>query len=817
MVAQAPKSYTSSDIFEMIQKLNVLGTVVYVAAHPDDENTAMISYLANERKVDVYYLSMTRGDGGQNLIGPEIRDLLGVLRTQELMAARRIDGGHQMFTRANDFGYSKTADETMQIWGKEEILSDVVWAIRKLQADVIINRFDHRRPQGNHGHHVASAILALDAFDLSNDRTKYPEQFKWTEPWQPKRIFLNTSWWWYGSEEAFAKIDKSHLLTVDIGAYYPLKGKSNTEISAESRSQHKCQGFGVLGSRGNRLEYLELLKGDSPVAKDMLDGINTSWSRVKGGEVIGQKISAIEKNYQFHQPASSVSGLLDVRKLIAQLPPGLWRERKLALVDQIILACLGFYSEVYANTAHGVPGDSIELNLELVNRSVVPVKLIQAEVHPSQAPLNWSTNLGDNVSQTLKTKVVIPENLSVTNAYWLNAKPLVGRFEVSNQQQIGLPETPREFHLQLTVEVMGEKLTIEQPVVYKKRDPVKGEVFQPFEVVDPVYLNLPDKGTVFYGGMSKEIHVKVKATNDNLKGVLRLDVPSSWGLTPVEHSFNLSRKGEEKNFTFKVIPPREFAQNNITAYAMVNGQRFDREWLEIDYDHIPLQTITPRAEATWSHVDLHRTGQQVGYIPGAGDDIPASLIQMGYQVTVLSESEWNLGNFSKYDAIVLGVRAYNTQDRLEFAMSDLFSYAEQGGNVIVQYNTNGNLKVSRFGPYDFKIGRERITEEHAPVTLLAQNHPVLNYPNKITAKDFDGWVQERALYVANQWDARFTPILSCHDQGEKSLDGSLLVADHGKGHFMYTGLAFFRQLPAGVPGAYRLFANMISLGKTDKP
>lgn len=413
--------------------------------------------------------------------------------------------------------------------------------------------------------------------------------------------------------------------------------------------------------------------------------------------------------------------------------------------------------------------------------------------------------------------MVIPESLTVTNAYWLNVKPLVGRFEVPDQQLIGLPETPREFHVHLEVEVLDEKLTIKQPVVFKKRDPVKGEVFQPFEIVDPVYLNLPEKGTVFYGGMDKDIHVKVKATDDNLHGVMRLDVPASWGLIPAEHPFKLARKGEEKSFTFKVTPPKDYVQSNVIAYAIVDGRRFDREWLEIDYDHIPLQTITPRAEATWSHVDLHRTGQHIGYIPGAGDDIPASLIQMGYQVSILSESEWNLSNFSKYDAILLGVRAYNTQDRLEFVMPDLFRYTEQGGNVIVQYNTNGNLKVSRFGPYDFKIGRERITEENAPVTLVAQNHPVLNYPNKITPKDFDGWVQERALYVANQWDGRFTPILSCHDQGEKPLEGSLLVADYGKGHFIYTGLAFFRQLPAGVPGAYRLFANMISLGKMDKP
>lgn len=814
---QAPKSYTSADLLEMIQKLNVLGTVVYVAAHPDDENTSMISYLANQRKVDVFYLSMTRGDGGQNLIGPEIRDLLGVLRTQELMAARRIDGGQQMFTRANDFGYSKTAEETMNIWGKEAILSDVVWALRKLQPDVIINRFDHRRPQGNHGHHVASAILALDAFDLAMNRTSYPEQFKWVEPWQPNRIFLNTSWWWYGSEEAFNKIDKSHLWTVDIGTYYPLKGKSNTEISAESRSQHKCQGFGVLGTRGNRLEYLELLKGNAPAGKDFLDGINTTWSRIPGGERIGQKVKALEEKFQFHQPEASIPALLEVRQMISQLPQGLWRTRKLTLIDQIISGCLGLYVEAVANDPNGVPGDSLEINLEVVNRSNVPVTLENSTVNPGNNPLSWTLPLSANQSQTFKTKITIPKSLNITNAYWLNEKPLTGRFEVLDQANIGLPETPRDFQIDFTLNISGQKIQVKQPVVFKKRDPVKGEVFQPFEIVNPVYLNLPEKGTIFYAGMTKEIKLKVKSAQHNLKGTAHLQAPADWVITPSEQPFQLTRKGEEKTFTFQVTPPKTYTSSTVSAYAIVNGKRYEREWLEIDYDHIPLQTITPKTEASWAHVELHRAGQQIGYIAGAGDDIPPSLNQMGYEVTTLVENEWTLANFSKFDAIVLGVRAYNTADKLEFAMGDLLKYVENGGNVIVQYNTNSGLKVSQLGPYSLKIGRDRVTEENCTVTLLASNHPVLNYPNKISLKDFDGWVQERALYIPSEWAPEFTPILSCHDQGGKPLDGSLLVANYGKGHFVYTGLAFFRQLPAGVPGAYRLFANMVSLGHVDKP
>jgi len=328
--AQAPVQPTSADLYEQIQKMQVLGSVLYVAAHPDDENTRMISYLANEKKVNTAYLSLTRGDGGQNLIGPEIRDLLGVIRTQELLKARSVDGGQQFFSRANDFGYSKNPEETLKIWDEEEVMADVVWAIRKFQPDVIINRFDHSGNRRTHGHHTSSAVLSHKAFDLVGNKEVYPEQLEHVNTWQPKRLFFNTSWWFFGSREKFAKADKSDMLSVDVGVYYPMKGKSNNEIAAESRSMHKCQGFGSTGKRGSEQEYLKLLKGEMPKDKSSIfEGINTTWTRVKGGESIGQVIGNVDAEFKHENPAASIPQLMAAYQMIQGLPDGYWKSVKL--------------------------------------------------------------------------------------------------------------------------------------------------------------------------------------------------------------------------------------------------------------------------------------------------------------------------------------------------------------------------------------------------------------------------------------------------------------------------------------------------------
>ncbi|HAH33823.1 MAG TPA: LmbE family protein, partial [Flavobacteriaceae bacterium] len=350
VLAQQPKKPTASQIYHKLEKLNFLGSALYVAAHPDDENTRLISYLANDLHANTAYLSLTRGDGGQNLIGPQIRELLGVIRTQELLAARATDGGKQLFTRANDFGYSKHPDETLEIWNKDEVLSDVVRAIRKFKPDVIINRFNHRNPGSTHGHHTASAMLSFEAFDLVGDATKFPETATTFGSWQPKRLLFNTSWWFYGSKEKFKKADKSKLVSVETGNYYPALGLSNGEIASLSRSMHKSQGFGSTGTRGKQTEYLEILKGEFPKdTTNVFDGIDTSWSRIQGGVAIGKILNPLLDSFNFQDPSTIVPDLLLAYRLLQDTKQGHWRSIKLKELQALIVSCSGIFLEAVSS------------------------------------------------------------------------------------------------------------------------------------------------------------------------------------------------------------------------------------------------------------------------------------------------------------------------------------------------------------------------------------------------------------------------------------------------------------------------------------
>ncbi|MEL7119189.1 MAG: PIG-L family deacetylase [Bacteroidota bacterium] len=813
--AQRPKKLNSAEIHQAIKKLNFLGSALYVAAHPDDENTSMIAYLANEVKANVAYLSLTRGDGGQNLIGPEIRELLGVIRTQELLAARGIDGGNQMFSRANDFGYSKHPDETFNIWDKEKVLADVVWGIRKWQPDVIINRFDHRSPGRTHGHHTASAMLSFEAFDMVGDKNAYPEQLKYVDAWQPRRLFFNTSWWFYGSREKFAEADKTNLMPVDVGVYYPFLGKSNTEVSALSRSSHKCQGFGSTGRRGSSTEYLELLKGDMPTKKeDIFEGINTTWTRVKGGESIGNILKRVEMEFQFDNPSASVPDLLQAYKLIRSLEDGYWRNVKLKEIEQVIQACMAMYLEAVADDYSATPSQTIELAIEAINRSEVQTTLEAIKVMPLSIDSTLNLDLEFNTANRFFTKVKL-KGLELTNPYWLNQQGSLGMYRVDDQEMIGLPETPRDLKVAFYLDVAGTKMVIHKDVVYKRNDPVDGEVYRPFEVTPPVFVNIKDKVLLFANQAPKTVDVVVKSGEAKTSGTLTMELPTGWRAVPEQIDFDLELKGQEKTVTFKVFPTAQQSEGLMRPVATVNGQEYNRELVLIQYDHIPTQTVVQDCKARVVRVELEKAGNRIGYIMGAGDAIPASLEQIGYEVDILSDDDMNMKTLEGYDAIIMGIRAYNTNERLKFHQQTLLDYVENGGTMIVQYNTTRGLKVApdKMGPYPLKLSRDRVSVEEAEIRILQPEHPVLNFPNKITSKDFEGWVQERGLYFPNEWDEKYTPILSSNDPGEPARDGGFLVAEYGKGYYIYSGYSWFRELPAGVAGAYRVFANMISIGK----
>jgi len=819
LFAQRPERLNSSEIYQAIEKLNVLGSALYVAAHPDDENTRLITWLSNDQHMNTAYLSLTRGDGGQNLIGTQIEELLGVIRTQELLAARRIDGGTQMFSRANDFGFSKNPDETLKIWNKDEVLADVVWAIRKWQPDIIVNRFDHNSAGKTHGHHTSSAILSFEAFDLAADPKIYPEQLKYVQPWQPKRLFFNTSWWFYGSQEKFDAADKSKMVSVDAGTYLPLQGKSIGEISAESRSMHKSQGFGSVGSRGESLEYLDLLKGDMPTDQhDLFQGINTTWTRVPGGGPIGDILKKVQADFRFENPAASVPQLMAAMKKIEALPDSYWKRAKLAEIKRVISNCLGLYYEAVASETSATPGQTINLTVEAINRSNVPVVLQAVRYQPLGLDSALNASLSSNKDFSFKKTLTLPSNLPYTSAYWLSENWELGMYTVKDQLLHGVPETPHQLKAEFVFLVDNQPLTLERDIVYKKDDDVKGEVYRPFEVTPPVYVNMTEEALLFADANGRPVTVVVKSGAPNISGKLSLDLPKGWRAEPAATDFNLKLKGEEQTVTFQVYPPATSGEGKITPVAMIGGQRYDKSLVSLEYDHIPAQTLLLPAEAKVARTDLKRAGDRIAYIMGAGDKVPAGLRQAGYKVDQLEEGDINLDNLKKYDAVVIGIRAYNTVERLKFHQQSLFDYAKQGGTVVVQYNTAGTLiPDGEITPFKMKISRDRTTVEEAEMRFLAPEHEVLNFPNKITAKDFDGWVQERGLYFPSEWGPEFTPILSCNDPGEPARDGSLLVAKYGEGWYVYTGLSFFRELPSGVPGAYRLFANLVGLGKKGKP
>lgn len=811
VLAQQPQKPTASEIYHKLEKLNFLGSALYVAAHPDDENTRLISYLANDMHAKTAYLSLTRGDGGQNLIGPEIRELLGVIRTQELLAARASDGGEQLFTRANDFGYSKHPDETLEIWNKDAVLSDVVRAIRTFKPDVIINRFNHRNPGSTHGHHTASAMLSFEAFDLVGDATKFPETAITYGSWQPKRLLFNTSWWFYGSKEKFEKADKSNLVSVETGNYYPALGLSNGEIASLSRSMHKSQGFGSTGTRGKQTEYLEFLKGEFPQdTTNIFDGINTSWSRIEGGVAIGKILNPLLDSFNFQDPSTIVPQLVEAYRLLKDTKQGHWRSIKLKELEELIVACSGVFLEAVANKESINPMGAYTLKVEAINRGTNKITLSKITTASGLILSSKEIVLLSNEKENLELEVT-SQNKVPSTAYWLKSKGTLGMYSAP-KDLIGLPQTPAAEQISFTLNIDNTALQILKDVVYKFNDPVDGEVYRPFNVLPKVSASIAEKVLVFADENSQKVAVHVRAGKDNIEGTLQLNAPKGWVVSSPQ-LFTLERQGETSTLWFTVTPPKNQSQGYLRPLIQIGDTYYDKELINIDYDHIPYQSVLLPSKAKVVRINIEKKGQHIGYIQGAGDGVGQSLEQIGYSVTNLDVTEISAQSLKKYDAVVVGVRAYNTIAALAFAQKELNKYVQAGGTMVVQYNTSHRLVTKQVAPYALSLSRDRVTDEFAPVTILDPSHSVLNSPNKITQEDFKGWVQERGLYFPNKWAEEFTPILAMNDKGAPQTKGSLLVARYGKGHYVYTGLSFFRELPAGVAGAYRLFANIISIGK----
>jgi LmbE family N-acetylglucosaminyl deacetylase len=848
--AQAPKTYSSSEILLGLKKLNVLGSVMYLAAHPDDENTRLIAYLANGRLLETAYLSCTRGDGGQNLIGPELREQLGVIRTQELLAARRIDGGRQFFTRANDFGFSKTSDETFTIWDKEQVLADMVWVIRQRRPDVLITRFPPD-PRAGHGHHQASAILAAEAFDAAGNPKRFPEQLKYVQVWQPKRLYWNTGSFFVKPGESM-----EGYLKLDAGGYNPLLGQSYGEIAARSRSQHKSQGFGSSATRGEAMEYLQYVKGDK-AKTDPFEGIDMTWNRVPGGAAIGKMLDEVVRKYDAANPAVSVEGLLAVRKELdawgvvyggrrTEQPAYFWIEAKRQELEKLIQACAGVYLEAIAAEPTIASGQTVQVAVTALNRSSVSIGIVSvgAVGFNARNAVNKDLLAGQTFTQPLS--LPLSAQVPASQPYWLREAGTVGMYAVPaqlptaqeeasslsaskglhssgkpnerviiQQQLVGNPETPGYLTVEVAATVQGKPVTYQVPVQYKSTDPVEGEKYRPLAVVPPVAVNIGGRAYVFADNQPKTIPVTLRAGKAGVKGAVALTLPAGWKAEPTSFNFDLASKDAEQTVQFRVQPGAgaQEGKTELRAVATVEGQAYSRGYQTIEYNHIPTQTLFPEAVAPLVKLDLKRKGQEIGYLMGAGDEVPDALRQIGYTVTLLKPEDITEQNLRRFDAVVLGIRAYNTLDRLKILQPTLLKYVENGGNMIVQYVVARGTVMGQIGPYPLTLSNDRVTVENAPVTFIKPQQPLLNTPNKITTKDFEGWVQEQGLYYPSSWDAKYQPVISSHDPSEPAKESAILVADYGKGHYIYTGLSLFRELPAGVPGAYRLLTNMVSLGK----
>lgn len=808
---QYDQNYSATEIKGQIDALGQVASVLYIAAHPDDENTRLISYYSNVKHYRTSYLSLTRGDGGQNLIGPELRELLGVIRTQELLAARRIDGGNQYFTRANDFGYSKNAEETLRIWDKQKILADVVWAIRKTRPDIIINRFNAHSSGETHGHHTSSAILSLKAFELAGDSTAFPKQLKYVDTWQPKRIFFNTSWWFYGSKEKFKKADKSRMVTVDVGAYIPSMGESNTEIAARSRSMHKSQGFGLEGERGQHPEYLEFLKGKPLTGPDPMSGIPTSLNRLDPSGRLLAAYMELKRNFSVVNPEESITNTLNFIAVLSGLEDSYWKGKKMQEAKLILKNLAGIFVMASTSQPAYTPGDSVAVELEIISRNYEDVS-VENIVFNGSDMLSGTYNLELNKDWIDTLVIKIPNDEKYTSPYWLRHDWTINMYTVENQQLIGLPENKPALFIQVQVKIAGKALSYDFPVIYQSPDQVKGEIRQSLAIVPEITMNIDRSTIIFSTDEPQVVSVNVKAWQDGIEGVLKIDVPDGWEVIGLPGKLTFAEAGQEKRIAFKLIPPEEASQGYLKASFKTDKEDYKKRMDMIDYNHIPKQYILRPSEVKVVKLDLETRGQLIGYIEGAGDKIPQALEQMGYEVKFLGKNEILTDNLTHYDAIVTGIRAYSSNELMPIYQPHLMKYVKNGGTLIVQYTTTRGLLMDQIGPYPFTLSHERVTDENAEVHFLQPDSPILNYPNNITQEDFKGWIQERGLYFATKWDKRYIPILGAHDKGEPERKGGMLLAHYGKGYYVYTGYSWFRELPAGVPGAFRIFANLVSLG-----
>jgi LmbE family N-acetylglucosaminyl deacetylase len=814
--AQAPQQLNSAEIYQNLQKLNTLGTVLYVAAHPDDENTRLMSWLVGDQKFRTAYVSLTRGDGGQNLIGNELGTSLGAIRTQELLAARKIDGAEQYFTRAYDFGFSKNPEETLQKWNEDSLLQDLVVLIRKIRPDVMICRFP-TTGEGGHGHHTASAILGRKAFVLAGDESyKVPNNLP---AWKVKKLFWNT--FSFGTTNTISE----DQLKLDVGTFNKVLGKSYGEISSLSRSQHKSQGFGTASTRGTSKEYFLQWEGDS-AKENIFDGINTTWNRIPRSENIQKLLNSAISKYNLQQPSTILPELLAVRKAIEDLQltreynleKEVWVRYQLIQLEKLIAQCAGIWSVASVNTNELSPNDTFNLKLQFIHRSDFPIKLKNIKI--GEKVISIDTITANNQLFEIEQKISVPENTPFSAPYWLEQAIQNNLFHPVKDHNGNQAFIKDDQFVTIGFEIFQQLFQLKLPLNNRYTDPVKGEIFEPVVILPAVTMHWSSSFSIHPNGKSQKLQLQVTAHTDISGGKLNLKIPKNWTVS-ILNKENLPelKKGQTHTFDLEI---KSISANNlsVTLFASIDvgNKNYTQQLTNIDYPHIPRQTILTTSEVLLVSFPVQMKAHKIGYIEGAGDLVASSLTQLGYDVVLINEKNYHEIGWKNLDAVVTGIRAYNTHLWLNDAYDSLMKYVENGGNLIVQYNTNNRLGpiIAKMFPYDLEITRDRVTVEEAPVKFVDSSSVILNSPNKIDSKDFESWIQERGIYFAGKRDASWKSPIAMNDPGETSNDGSIVVAQYGKGNLVYTGLSFFRELPAGVTGAYRLLVNMIEIPQNNK-
>nr|MBA3439641.1 PIG-L family deacetylase [Pyrinomonadaceae bacterium] len=859
---RSPYNMGAAGLGQLLRRLQTTASAMHIAAHPDDEDTALIARLARGDGARIAYLSLTRGEGGQNVIGTELFEALGVIRTEELLQARRLDGGDQFFTRAYDFGFTKTRAEAAEKWGEREVLGDMVRAIRLYRPLVIVTRFSGT-PNDGHGQHQLAGHLAPLAFRAAGDPAQFPEQIReGLRPWQPRKLYQSEGF------RRSADPKEQATLRVDTGHYDPLFGRSYFEIAMEGRSQHKSQEMGVLELRGPQSSGMRLVESHVQSAnkdEQLFGNLDTSITGIaRTASITDPKIisdlTVIEKaaaralaDYNALHPQRIIPALsegLDATRRVraslaqssspaadAQAEAELLLKRKEQEFSEALERAAGVQVDVLADSETVAPGESLGIAVRVFTANSADASLIRMESLQLRAPDGWRVEQLAGTSQVAASdlprrrevpqavayfRVTVPLSAPLTEPYWLR-EPRAGYLFKwpAGVPYAATPLAPTLISGEAKLRVGNTPVEVSKPVQFRFADDIRGELRREVHVVPSVAVALDPALIVaplaHESGITRRVAVRLaNNAQQAMNGSVRLQLPAGWLAQPAEASFTLGSKGERTAVEFNVEAPKNVQPGGyqISAQAAVGGQTFDRTQRTIAYPHIQTHRLYAQAATMIRVLDLEVAKVRVGYIMGSGDEVPDAIKQMNLPVTLLDENELSGGDLSRFDTIVVGVRA--SQVRPDFVANNnrLLDYVRRGGALVVQYQQRDYVDRN-LPPFPAQM-QARVTDENAPVKILQPNHPLFNFPNKIVEDDWRGWVHERSLYNFTTFDPRYTALLESHDPNEPPQLGGQVYAELGQGRYVYTSYAWFRQLPAGVPGAYRLFANLLSLSKAPR-